>query len=65
MNQITIQLSTEQYQYIQKIANQQKTSPEKILESKITEWLEESQTDFNQAANYVLTKNSELYKRLV
>ncbi|MDJ0556087.1 MAG: DNA-binding protein [Microcoleaceae cyanobacterium MO_207.B10] len=65
MNQITIQLSTEQYQYIQKIANQQKTSPEKILESKITEWLKESQTDFNQAANYVLTKNSELYKRLV
>ncbi|NES79794.1 MULTISPECIES: hypothetical protein [Okeania] len=51
MNQITIQLSKEQYKCIQQIANQQKTSPEKILESKIAEWLQESQTDFNLAAN--------------
>ena len=64
MNQITIKLSQEQYQQLQQIANQQDISPEKILESKIAEWLQESQTDFNQAANYVLTKNSELYQRL-
>jgi predicted transcriptional regulator len=64
MNQITIKLSQEQYQQLQQIANQQDISPEKILESKIVEWLQESQTDFNQAANYVLTKNSELYQRL-
>ena len=64
MNQITIKLSQEQYQQLQQIANQQDISSEKILESKIAEWLQESQTDFNQAANYVLTKNSELYQRL-
>jgi hypothetical protein len=64
MNQITIKLSQEQYQQLQQIANQQDISPEKILESKIAEWLQESQTDFNQAVNYVLTKNSELYQRL-
>ena len=64
MNQITIKLSQEQYQELQQIANQQDISPEKILESKIAEWLQESQIDFNQAVNYVLTKNSELYQRL-
>jgi len=64
MNQITLKLSEEQYQYIQQIASQQNTSPEEILESKVAQWFQESQSDFNQAAKYVLAKNSELYRRL-
>ncbi len=64
MNQITLKLSEEQYQYIQQIASQKNASPEEVLESKITQWLQESQSDFNQAAKYVLAKNSELYRRL-
>lgn len=64
MNQITVNLSEKQYQYIEQIASQQDTSPEELLEYKIAEWLKKSQSDFKQAAKYVLTKNSELYRRL-
>lgn len=64
MNKITVGISEEQHQYIDQIASQQNTSPEEILESKIAEWFQKSQSDFKQAAKYVLTKNSELYRRL-
>ncbi|MDB9516915.1 hypothetical protein PN466_08145 [Roseofilum reptotaenium CS-1145] len=64
MNQIILKLSEEQYQYIKQIASQQNTTPEEILESKIAQWFNESQGDFNQAAKYVLAKNSELYQLL-
>ncbi|MDJ0718052.1 MAG: ribbon-helix-helix protein, CopG family [Prochloraceae cyanobacterium] len=64
MSQLTIKLSEEKVKKIQEIAQNLGLSTEELLEVKINDWLTETQPDFSQAANYVLEKNSELYKRL-
>ena len=39
-------------------------SPEELLRATIEDWLNYPNNDFEQAVNYVLKKNSELYRRL-
>ncbi|MEI3652564.1 MAG: DNA-binding protein [Dolichospermum lemmermannii FEM_B0920] len=39
-------------------------SPEELLRATIEDWLNYPKSDFEQAANYILKKNSELYRRL-
>ncbi|MDJ0718862.1 MAG: ribbon-helix-helix protein, CopG family [Prochloraceae cyanobacterium] len=64
MSQLTINLPEEQIEQIQEIAQKLGLSTEKLLEIKINDWLTETKPYFSQAANYILKKNSELYKRL-
>jgi len=64
MSQITINLTEDKIKQIQEIADKVGLSTEQLLEIKINDWLKENKPDFSQAANYVLKKNSELYKRL-
>jgi hypothetical protein len=39
-------------------------SPEALLSATIEDWLSSQKGDFTDAANYVLKKNAELYRRL-
>ena len=64
MSRLTINLPEEQIKQIQQIAQKLGLSTEELLKLKINDWLTETKPDFNQASNYVLKKNSELYKRL-
>ncbi len=64
MSQITINLTEDKIKQIQEIADKVGLSTEQLLEIKINDWLKENKPDFERAANYVLEKNSELYKRL-
>lgn len=39
-------------------------TPEELLRSSMEEWLSHPREDFARAADYVLRKNAELYRRL-
>ncbi|GFE68346.1 DNA-binding protein [Chroococcus sp. FPU101] len=64
MSNLTIQLSDEKLYQLEELAQRQGVTLEHLLQDKINDWLTENQPDFNRAANYVLTKNTELYQRL-
>ncbi|MTJ07498.1 MULTISPECIES: ribbon-helix-helix protein, CopG family [unclassified Anabaena] len=64
MAAITINIPEEQLQQLQVMAQANGISPEELLRATIEDWLNYPKTDFEQAANYVLKKNSELYRRL-
>ena len=64
MTSLTINLSDEKLHQLQKIAEKRGITIEEVLQTKINEWLTPNLDDFNQVANYVLTKNAELYNRL-
>ena len=46
------------------MAEENQISLEELLQSCIKDWLATSREEFKQAANYVLDKNAELYRRL-
>lgn len=64
MSTITIQLPDERMMQLQKLANEAKVRPEDLLQARVEQWLSESGQDFMTAAQYVLKKNEELYRRL-
>jgi hypothetical protein len=64
MAAITINIPEEQLQQLQVIAQANGISLEELLCATIEDWLNYPKSDFEQAANYVLKKNSELYRRL-
>lgn len=61
---ITINIPDEQLK-LQALARESGISLEDLLCPKIEDWLNHPTSEFAQAANYVLRKNAELYRRLV
>lgn len=64
MASITIDLSDNQLQKLQNLAKVHGISPEILLSVSLEGWLSSPNPEFNNAAEYVLKKNAELYKRL-
>jgi hypothetical protein len=64
MSSITINLQAEQMARLQDIANRLGISIEDLARVSIEELLAAPDERFEQAANYVLKKNEELYRRL-
>ncbi len=61
---ITIDLSDRQFRKLQDLANVHEIPVEVLLKTSFEDWLNSQQSDFVDASNYVLTKNTELYRRL-
>jgi hypothetical protein len=61
---ITINISDQQFEKMQELAQELGISLEEFLRIRISEWLTHPQADFTSAASYVLQKNAELYQRL-
>jgi antitoxin FitA len=61
---ITLTLPDEQWLHLKKRADQLGVTPEELLQTNISEMLTKSDEEFEQAMKYVLTKNTELYRRL-
>lgn len=64
MASITIDLSDNQFQKLKDLANAQGIAPELLLKASLEDWLNLQEGDFVDAADYVLKKNTELYRRL-
>ncbi|MFY9224807.1 MAG: DNA-binding protein [Blastocatellia bacterium] len=64
MSLITINIADESYVKLKEVAKNLKTTPEELVKMAIEEVINNSQKDFNNAIDYVLSKNKELYKRL-
>ena len=60
----TITLSPDRASKLQELAKEAGTSPEDLLRTRVESWLSPSHPDFEEAAEYVLRKNAELYRRL-
>jgi predicted transcriptional regulator len=61
---ITIELSDTQFQKLQDLAAVHGIALEVLLKATLEDWLNSQNSEFVEAANYVLTKNAELYQRL-
>jgi antitoxin FitA len=61
---ITIDLSDSQVQKLQELATMHGIALEVLLKASLEDWLNTQKSEFVDAANYVLTKNAELYRRL-
>ena len=64
MASITIDLSDSQFQELQNLARAYGIPPEALLRASVEDWLSSPKSDFTEAAEYVLNKNAELYRRL-
>ncbi|MDB9540951.1 DNA-binding protein [Anabaenopsis arnoldii] len=64
MATITINISEEQLQKLQELAQQLNISTEQLLSASLEDLLNRRQGEFTQAANYVTQKNAQLYQRL-
>ena len=64
MASVTITLSDHQLQKLQSLASLYGIGVETLLQSSLDTWLDSQNEDFTSAADHVLTKNAELYKRL-
>jgi antitoxin FitA len=64
MTFITINIPDEQLQQLEHLAQESQVSAEELLRASIENWLASPKSEFSQAANYVLKKNAELYRRL-
>ncbi|MBD2509275.1 DNA-binding protein [Nostoc muscorum FACHB-395] len=64
MASITINISDEQLQKLQTLAQESGISLEDLLRARIEDWLSQPTSEFTQATNYVLKKNAELYRCL-
>jgi hypothetical protein len=61
---ITIDLSDSQFQKLENLARVHGIATEVLLKASLEEWLNLQKGDFVNAADYVLRKNAELYRRL-
>jgi predicted transcriptional regulator len=64
MSTITITLSDERLLRLKELAKEVKLTPEDLVRASLEEWLSQPKEDFARAADYVLRKNAELYRRL-
>ena len=64
MTTITIALPDEEALKLKELARGAGVTPEDLLRAGIEEWLRGPRADFASAADYVLKKNAELYRRL-
>lgn len=64
MASITIDLSDSQFQKLQDLAQAYGIAPEVLLRASVDDWLNSQTNEFDDAADYVLEKNAELYRRL-
>ncbi|AFZ49526.1 hypothetical protein [Dactylococcopsis salina] len=64
MTYITIDLSDSQFQKLQNLARVHGIATEVLLKASLEDWLNLQKGDFVNAADYVLEKNAELYRRL-
>ncbi len=64
MAAITINITEQQLQKLQSLAQKLGISTEELLSASLEDLLNYPKSEFNQAASYVLQKNAELYQRL-
>ncbi len=64
MNTITVPISDDRLKRLKEIAARFNIAPEDLVRVSIDELLARPEEAFQQAAQYVLDKNSELYRRL-
>ncbi|UIE37256.1 DNA-binding protein [Leptodesmis sichuanensis] len=64
MAAITIDLSDSQFQQLQELARAHGITLDVLLKASLEDWLNSQKSEFVDTANYVLTKNAELYRRL-
>lgn len=64
MASITIDIQDKQLQKLRELANSHGLSPEELLRASLEDRLSSLASEFMQAADYVLKKNTELYQRL-
>ena len=64
MKTFTINLPDETAEQLEALAQRLGVSAEDLLRSSVKEQMERLDDDFEQAAEHVLTKNAELYRRL-
>jgi predicted transcriptional regulator len=64
MTTFTIELPEEHVRRLHDLAREAGTTPEDLIRAGIEEWLAHPRADFAEAAEYVLEKNAELYRRL-
>ena len=64
MNRITVTIPDDRLSKLQEIAARFQITPEDLVRVSIDELLARPEENFRQAAEYVLNKNSELYRRL-
>lgn len=64
MASITIELPDSYLKKLRELANTHGIPLEMLLRSSLENWMSSQNTDFVNAADYVLEKNTELYQRL-
>jgi predicted transcriptional regulator len=64
MTTITIALPEERLQRLKEIASRLGVAPEELVQASLEDLLTRFDQKFEQAADYVLKKNAELYRRL-
>ncbi len=64
MTTITIELPSERLQKLQEMAQKFGISTEELVRVSVEDMLTQPEEQFRKAAQYVLKKNAELYKRL-
>ena len=64
MTTITVAISEDRLERLRELARRAGVTPEDIARTGLEEWLSQRGEDFAQAAQYVLQKNAELYRRL-
>lgn len=64
MTTITIELPSERLQKLQEMALKFGVSMEELVRISVEDMLTQPEEQFRKAAQYVLKKNAELYKRL-
>jgi antitoxin FitA len=64
MASITIEINDLQLQKLEDLAKANGVSPTALLLANVENWLNSPQPEFDDAAKYVLKKNTELYSRL-
>jgi hypothetical protein len=64
MSSITIPITEERLVRLKELAREANVAPEDLVRASLEEWLKHPKDDFARAANYVIQKNVELYRRL-
>jgi len=64
MTTITIELPSERLQKLQEMASKFGVSMEELVRVSVEDMLTQPEEQFRNAAQYVIKKNAELYKRL-
>ena len=64
MASITVNLADNQLETLRALAQRHGIAVDVLLRASLEDWISFQKADFTDAADYVLTKNAELYRRL-